>query len=424
MALHAPERADVRPPHSADHPEGTDDKAGPGLIAAVGRAYFPIALVARLPYAMMVVGVLTLVVAARDSVALGGLTSAMVGLGAAGVGPFLGAAADRLGQRPVLLAAAVASSSAMALLAWTAYSDLPAPALLAVAFAVGAFAPQVAPMSRSRLVGVIGSRLAPSRRSRTFDTTMAYESAADETVFIIGPFLVGLLGTFAGSWVPAVAAAALTLVAVTAFALHPSAHAVQGHRATGVVPAPARDLRRPRVLVVVLGIFGVGLFFGTTLTSLTAFMDARGEADAAGLLYGVMGIGSAALALGVALFPARFTLARRWLVFAVVLLLGAAALPFAGSVGVIAVVLLVVGLGVGPTMVTQYSLGALRSPEGRSATVMTVLGSAVILGQSSASAATGAVADHWGATAALCLPAVAAGVVVLAGVVNAALERR
>ena len=73
------------------------------LVRSAGWSYFPIAFVARLPFAMMVVGVLTLVVAERDSVALGGLNSAVAGIGTALAGPLLGAAADRLGQRRVLV---------------------------------------------------------------------------------------------------------------------------------------------------------------------------------------------------------------------------------------------------------------------------------------------------------------------------------
>ena len=116
----------------------------PSLLRATGASYFPIALVARLPYAMMVVGVLTLVVAARDSLALGGLNSAMVGIGAACFGPLLGAAADRFGQRPVLLVTGVASTSALGLMAWVVHSPLPGGAVRAAAFLVGASAPQVA----------------------------------------------------------------------------------------------------------------------------------------------------------------------------------------------------------------------------------------------------------------------------------------
>ena len=390
----------------------------PSLLRAAGRSYFPIALVARMPYAMMVVGVLTLVVAGRHSLAFGGLNSAVVGLGAACVGPLLGAAADRFGQRRVLLVSGVASTTALGLMAWVVYSPLPAAAVLAVAFLVGASAPQIAPMSRSRLVQIIGARIAPGRRSRTFDSTMAYESAADELVFIIGPFVVGLLGTTLDPWAPVAGAAVLTLVFVSAFALHPSAHVAAGSHEQAAPPAPARELTRPALLVVVAGIFGVGLFFGSMLTSLTAFMADHGGAESAGLVYGVMGIGSAALALGVALFPKGFALRARWLVFGATMLGGALLLPFVSTVGAMCVVLLLIGTGIGPTMVTQYSLGAHRSPVGRSATVMTILGSAVIVGQSTASAITGSLADRLGTDAALLMPIVAAGVVVLAGVGN------
>lgn len=388
------------------------------LLRATGASYFPIALVARLPYAMMVVGVLTLVVSARDSLAFGGLSSAMVGLGAACFGPLLGAAADRFGQRPVLLVAGLASTTALGTMAWVVHSPLPGGAVLAVAFVVGASAPQVAPMSRSRLVEIIAARISPARRERTFDATMAYESAADEMVFIVGPFLVGVLGTALDPWAPVAAAAVVTLVFVSAFAVHPSATAVRSAGGAAVETAPASHLARPALVVVVAGILGVGLFFGSMLTSLTAFMADHGNAEGAGLVYGVMGIGSAVFALGVALFPASFTLRARWLVFAGVLVAGTAVLPLVGSVAQMSLLLLVIGIGIGPTMVTQYSLGALRSPAGRSATVMTVLGSAVIVGQASSSVLTGTLADRFGTGAALVVPMVAAALVLLAGVAN------
>jgi MFS family permease len=136
-----------------------------------------------------------------------------------------------------------------------------------------------------------------------------------------------------------------------------------------------------------------------------------------------MGIGSAALALGVALFPARFTLTARWLVFAGILVAGTLALPVAQSVGAMTVCLLVIGIGIGPTLVTQYSLAAARSPLGRSATVMTMLGSAVVVGQSAASALTGVLAEATDATTALAAPIAAAAVVLAAGIANVPLSR-
>lgn len=393
------------------------------LVSLAGRWYFPIAFVARLPFAMMVVGVLTLVVASRDSVALGGVNSAFVGIGSAVFGPLVGAAADRFGQRAVLVPVGLANAVLLGALPFVVAGTAPDLAVLAMSFCIGASAPQVAPMSRTRLVAIIRQRMAPQRHGRVLSGTMAYESAADETVFIVGPFLVGLLASAIAPWVAVAGAAALTLVFVTAFALHPTGRLVVGG-AERETPAPATQLLRPRLVVVVLGILGVGLFFGSTLTSLTAFMEQHGESSQAGLLYGIMGIGSAALALGSAAFPRAFGVGWRWLAFGVVLLAGAVAFAAADSVGAVALVLGLMGIGIGPTLVAQYSLGSERSPIGRSATTMTILGSAVIVGQSVASAIVGEVAERAGTGAAMAFPAYAAALVVLAAVLNLVLARR
>jgi MFS family permease len=393
------------------------------LVSLAGRWYFPVAFIARLPFAMMVVGVLTLVVAARDSVALGGINSAAVGIGSAIFGPMVGAAADRFGQRAVLVPVGLVNAALLGLFPFVVSGTTPDLAVLAVAFCIGASAPQVAPMSRTRLVAIIRQRTAPARREKTLSGTMAYESAADETVFIIGPFLVGILASAIAPWVAVAGASVLTFVFVTAFALHPTGKLVVGQHAEST-QAPARQLLRPRLVVVVVGILGIGLFFGSTLTSLTAFMETHGEASQAGLLYGLMGIGSAGLALGSAAFPRAFGLGWRWLVFGVVLLAGAVAFASADSVVAAGVVLAVMGIGIGPTLVAQYSLGSDRSPVGRSATTMTILGSAVIVGQSIAAAITGDVAEHHGTAAAMLLPAASAAIVVVAAVLNLLLPRR
>ena len=349
----------------------------------------------------------------------------MVGIGAAAVGPLVGAAADRFGQRRAVLAAAAVNSLALLLMTWIVFSPLPGWAVLAAAALVGASAPQVGPMSRSRLVAMITTRLPVRSRGRTLLSMMAYESAADEVIFVFGPVIVGLLATTMSPAAPMIGAAALTALFVTAFALHPSGRAAEPSAVGGpLAQGPARDLLRPELLTVVAGVFGMGLFFGSTLTGLTAFMRDLGDAPSAGLYYGVMGVGSAALALGSALLPARFSLTARWLSFAVVLVAGAAAVAAAPSLPLVVAGLAVAGIGVGPTLVTNFSLAAERSPVGRSATVMTIMGSAVILGQSTASAVNGLIADAVGTAAAQGAPLVAALIVLAAGLTNAALGRR
>ncbi|MFT4231709.1 MAG: MFS transporter [Leucobacter sp.] len=390
----------------------------PTLIGRAGRFYFPIALLARLPYAMVVIGVLTLVVSARDSVELGGLNSAMVGLGVAGFGPLIGAAADRFGQRATLLVVGAANSALLLVLAWVAFSPAPVWVLFVSSFLVGATAPQTSPMSRSRLVTIVSTELPVRRRPRVMSTVQAYESAADETIFVFGPVAVGLLATTLGAWAPVVGAAILTVVFVGAFALHRTGRPAVSAAERAATLAPASELRKPALLVTVFGIFSVGLFFGSMLTSLTAFMQDRGNAEGAGLVYGIMGIGSAAFAIGVALLPARFALRARWLVFAGTILAGGLLLQTATDLPRMIASLALMGIGIGPLLVTLYSFGAHRSPVGRSATVMTVLGSAIMVGQSLAAAVAGVVSAQSGTAAALLLPLVSSALAVLAGIVN------
>lgn len=388
------------------------------LVDRVGVSFFPVAFLARLPYAMMVIGVLTLVVSARDSVELGGVNSAMVGLGVACVGPLIGAAADRFGQRPTLLITGAANSALLGAFAWIAYSDLQDWVMFVCAFLIGATAPQPSPMSRSRIVNVIAHDIPVNRQPRLLSTMMAYESAVDETIFVFGPVIVGALAVSLGAWAPVVGAAILTLIFVGAFALHHTSTAGKTHAERAKTLEPVSHLFRPGLVVTVLGILGVGFFFGAMITSLTAFMQDRGDPESAGLIYGAMGVGSAILALCVAFLPPRFSLRLRWILFSLLMVAGGIVLQTIDSIPGMLLSLAIMGCGIGPTLVTLYSFGAERSPEGRSATVMTMLGSGIVVGQSAASWITGAVADDFGSEVSLWLPLAAALLVMLTGIVN------
>lgn len=395
-----------------------------GLLRHTGWAYWPIAFVARLPFAMMTVGVLMLVVATTRSVGLGGLTSAAVGVGVVVAGPLIGDLVDRHGQRRVLVPIGLANGLLLAAFPWVVLGGMPEGVLLGTALAIGLTAPQAAAMSRSRLLTIIGVRLAPERRPRTTSRIMSYESAADETAFVVGPFLVGILAALIAPWAPIAIAAALSLGFVTAFALHPTARVRPSDADAATRRAPMRAVFSGPVLVLVGATFAVGTFFGATLTSLTAFAQAQGDEAQAGLLYGLMGVGSAVLALGVVVLPERFALRRRWLVFAGVLAASAAGYATVDSSAALVVWLLLMGLGVGPTLVTLFSLAGQRAPVGRAATTMTLLGSALTLAQALSSAFTGWLAETASPRAAMTLPLVAAVLVLALGVVNVVGERR
>ena len=68
----------------------------------------------------------------------------------------------------------------------------------------------------------------------------------------------------------------------------------------------------PAVALPVLAMVCMGTFFGSTQAALSSFSAGFATSEAAGLLYAVMGISSAAAAISVAYWPAGFHVTARW----------------------------------------------------------------------------------------------------------------
>ncbi|MCU1410964.1 MAG: hypothetical protein JWR04_1671 [Rhodoglobus sp.] len=361
-----------------------------------GWGYFPVAFVGRLPFAMMIVGVLTLVVSVRGSIAEAGLAAACTGIGTAVCGPTAGALADRFSQRAVLLACCGLSVLSVAGLLALLAAGAPIAVVVLLAFLVGGTTPQVAPFSRARLAGVASTPRSEGTRARAMTAVMSYESVADEASFVLGPVLVGLLTTLVAPWAPLLFGAALSCTVVVAFALHPSASAALPREVSGLPSAP---LVSPRVVVLAFAMLLVGGIFGSVLTALSEFMSLRGAGEQTGIAYGAMSLGAILAAIVVALLPSGFGLVPRWAACAVLGLGGAGVLAAASSVPLAVVGLFVAGAGIGAVLVVLFSLGARSAPEGRATTVLTTLQSALVVGQALATAACGLLVQHAGATA-------------------------
>lgn len=395
------------------------------LLQLGGRGFLPIAFVARLPLAMITVGALTLATAVTGSYAAGGLAAGAVGVGSALGGPLMGHLADRVGQRAVLLVSALAHAVAIGLLLVTAYApagpDGPAvPLLAAASLLVGATCPQVGPLARVRWRGLTGGD------RRELDTALSYESTADELTFVLGPALVGLLASLLAPWTPFVLAAVLTLTMVSCFAVHPThlaAPVAAGgrRRRAAAPPVPGRD--RVLVLLPVLGMVAMGTFFGAVQNALSAFGGEFGIRSAAGLLYAVLGISSAAAALSVAWWPQSFRPAARWVVSAAAM--AALSLLFFLPSGIVPMlaVLLLAGLPVGPTMVTIYTIGGDVARPEQLGTVMTMLASGVVLGTAVGAALAGVMAETAGHRGAFTAAVGAACAMVVISAVLALLRR-
>ena len=370
---------------------------------------------------------LTLVTAESHSYAIGGFAAGATGLGAAIGAPAIGYLADRLGQKRVLLAAAVLNTllvAAVVVLAYTVGAFTPAATtlVLSTALLAGITSPQVGPLSRVRWMA-LSKRLPEAERGPVVDTALSLESTADEVTFVLGPALVGLLASLVAPWLPLALAALMTLTLVSLFAIHPTQAAVQVHRKTDAHQEKA-PINWLRVSVPVFGMLCMGTFFGSSQTALTAFTGAHGSIDQAGLVYAVMGASSAVAALSVAYWPANFSHAWRWVVTAALMTAGTVGLLLPNSLGMMVIMLLLVGIPVGPTMVTIFSIGGVIAPPQWMGTVMTALASGIVAGAALGSSLAGSIAQNSGYHAAFMVPIIAAGALLVLGFVAAALVRR
>ena len=376
-----------------------------------GRWFLPLAFLARLPFSMTVIGVMLLVTAASGSVGRAGLATAACSIGTGLLGPLQGRLADAVGQRVVLLVAAPVHAAALVVVVVAALGAWPLAALLGACAVAGGSSPQIAAFVRVRWMGLTGARPDVLR------TAMAYESTADEVTFVLGPALVGILASVAHPAAALGVAAALVLVLGVAVALHPTASAAPSRAgAASTTQASGMAQVARAVAAPVVGMLAVGGFFGATQAAVTAAATEAGRPGLAGLLYALMGIGSAVTALAVVLLPDAFGLRPRWVLGAAGMAAGSGLSVLTGSLGPLALALAVTGLFVGPTLVTLFSLGS-RSVDARDGgTAMTLLISANVVGVAVGAIVGGAVADRApGLTFAV--PAVMALVLLGAGLV-------
>jgi MFS family permease len=377
--------------------------------------------------AMGQIAVLLLVAHTTGSYGAGGVAAASLALGSAVGGPAGGVLADRFGQRIVLLVSGPVHALGLVAVTLLARADAPVPLLLAVCALAGVFVPQVGPLGRVRWVALVSREGSAAQSSARLGEAFAYEGAADEATFVAGPALVGVLATAASPAIAPLVAAALSLTTVSWFAVHWTARLVEPRARSAersaavslgddVVAAvtPQTTGRRPRLpggadtAVLLLGALALGTVFGGTQAGVTAFTGELGRPGIAGIVYAILGLGSAVAGLASAALPARFRLSRRLVAFAAALAVLSVPLVFVGSLPLLCVAVGLFGCAVAPYLITVYALAERTVSIDRAASVMTFVASAIIVGYATGSSTAGFLGDDHGSRAAFVVPVAAA----------------
>lgn len=364
------------------------------LFGLTGPLYVAVAFLGRLPLAMSQIAALLAVTAATGSYTAGGVTAGALAIANAIGAPIAGGLTDRLGQRPVLLVQSVVGTVglfALAFLTAGAGPDQPWWPLPLVAALGGAFVPQVGTMARVRWRPI--SRSSSSKNPRVMDAAFSYEGAADEASFVLGPALVGIIiAAFAPVTALLVAAAMLGAFG-TWFALHPTVSLVTP---SGTGAHTGVRLVTTALVVLAATQLSIGMIFGSIQTGTSVLATEAGQPGLTGLLHALLGIGSVIAGLAVVALPDSIGHVTRLRIFSSALVLLSLPLLAVGSLASLAVVLLVLGVAVAPSMITTFTLAERTTAMTRLGAAMTILAASTGVGYAVGAALAGRLADLGG----------------------------
>jgi hypothetical protein len=302
--------------------------------------------------------------------ALGGLAAGAYALGSAIVGPMVGRAADRLGQREVGRPLALASAGAVVLAALSLLVLGPTPLLVVLAAAAGASQPNVGAFARVRWAALLD-------RGDEAATAQALESVIDETTFLVGPTVVALLAGIAFAGFPMIIAAGLLLIG--AF----------GATSALVLPAPARHppepgaRRRPEFppgIGLLVAVFALGVALGAVQVLQLAYCQALGAESGAALVFflnsGTSLVGAVLVGGTVFRTPAR----RRFTIALIVYAVGVVPSALVGGYVPFVLASILSGAAIAPTFIQANGVVAEEAPPRIRTAAFAVLGSATVFG--------------------------------------------
>jgi MFS family permease len=368
-----------------------------------GAAAFSAAgFLARLPLAMVTIGIVTMISQTEGRYALAGAVAATFALTNAVVSPRISRFVDRHGQGRVLVP--VTAVSVAAFLGLIATNHFGGPVWLLFLTALGAgVMPSIAAMVRARWSEIY-------RGQPQLHTAFAFESVLDEVTYIAGSVLsIGLslslfpeAGPLCAAIILAIGTTFFVLQRRTEPPVHPEAEIGMG---SAIRLAPVRT--------VAILLAAVGTIFGTAEVSVIAYSEALGDTGAASFILAGYALGSLAVGIVYGMMKFAMPLSRQLVVAIAVVMLTTLLPPFVGSIPALGVALFLAGGAVSPTFIAAFGLIERLVPNSQLTEGITWGMTGIGLGMAVGSISSGYVIDAFGAQAGFWI-SVAAGMVALA----------
>ncbi len=337
---------------------------------------------------MAPVGIVAMLAQTHGEYWLAGAVSATFALTNAFISPQISRLVDRYGQSRIVMPATIVSVIAFALLIVATNQGWANWTLFVSAFFAGAM-PSIPAMVRARWTEIFRNR-------PELNTAFAFESAADELVYISGASLSVALAVSLFPEAGMLISTTFLAVGTIAFLLQRSSEP----------PVRALDQNSPQrsaiwsrpVQIITLALIFVGSTFATAEVSAVAITRELGQPGAASLVIGVYAIGSFLVGITLGALALRIPLQRQLMIAVSVLALTALPLPFAGtSTMLLATAVFVSGVAISPTFITAFGLIERRVPETMLTEGITWVMTGIGIGMAFGAFVSGWVVDNFGA---------------------------
>ena len=310
-------------------------------------------VIGRMPIGILGLAILLATQASSGSFGIAGAVAACYLAGLAVMAPVLGRLIDRSGPATVLFFCAFAFPAALAAL--VVALRLEAPQWTAFVFA--AFAGACFPPITVCLRTFMRQRLADESQ---LATAYSLESVLIETIFIVGPVLVALFVAYLSADAAVLFAAVCGLAGTLMFLRSPvlAQWRIEKRRAA----SPVGPLSVPGFVPLLAVIFAYSGSFGLVEIGITAFAAEAGTPALAGVILGLMSVGSAAGGLAYGSRSWRAPLRRQFALMLLLMGMGVAVLSLVTNAFVFSVLGIIAGIVMAPALIIQAMLVAKTAP--------------------------------------------------------------
>jgi len=358
--------------------------------------------IARLPQAMIGIGILTMLVQQTGLYWLAGSVAGTFTLANALIGPQVSKLVDQRGQSRVLPFVTAFSIGMLLALIISVYMRAPALLLFILAALAGTM-PSMPAMIRARWTQLF-------RGKPQLHTAFSLDTVLTELAFIIGPPLaIGLSTSFFAEAGP-LAAVFLLVIGVTAFLLQ---RQTEPNVVVGSRKRASSILLTPGLRTIVLALLAMGVIGGSIDVAVVAFANAQDWPASASFILATYALGSMIAGLTFGAVRVSLSIEKQFFIGVLVTAVTAVLPIFSPDVYILAGMLFVAGVSFAPTMVIVMNLGTIIVPPSRITEGLTWMSTGISIGVALGGVLSGLIIDVYGARAGFGIAIVAGLVMVL-----------